>query len=254
MNDHLDRIDVAQRTWPEPDILPLEVAGLGFEAGGRYLLSGVRLRFEAGVRTFVIGPNGAGKSLLLRLCHGLIAPSAGTIIWNGNPGAQHRRRQGMVFQHPMLLRRSVLANVTYALKVHGIRGRANRERAFEMLRETGLEALAHSPARVLSGGEQRRLALARAWSLEPRVLFLDEPTASLDPAGTVAVEDIMLRISESGTKLVVASHDLPQVRRLADEVVFLHQGRLLEQSPKARFFAAPASAEGMAFIEGRLSW
>jgi len=154
----------------------------------------------------------------------------------------------------MLLRRSVLANVTYALKVHGIRGRANRERAFEMLRETGLEALAHSPARVLSGGEQRRLALARAWSLEPRVLFLDEPTASLDPAGTVAVEDIMLRISESGTKLVVASHDLPQVRRLADEVVFLHQGRLLEQSPKARFFAAPASAEGMAFIEGRLSW
>ena len=180
--------------------------------------------------------------------------SAGTIIWNGNPSAQHRRRQGMVFQHPMLLRRSVLANVTYALKVHGIRGRANRERAFEMLRETGLEALAHSPARVLSGGEQRRLALARAWSLEPRVLFLDEPTASLDPAGTVAVEDIMLRISESGTKLVVASHDLPQVRRLADEVVFLHQGRLLEQSPKARFFAAPASAEGMAFIEGRLSW
>jgi tungstate transport system ATP-binding protein len=123
-----------------------------------------------------------------------------------------------------------------------------------MLRETGLEALARSPARVLSGGEQRRLALARAWSLEPRVLFLDEPTASLDPAGTVAVEDIMLRISEGGTKLVVASHDLGQVRRLADEVVFLHQGRLLEQSPKARFFSAPASVEGTAFIEGRLSW
>jgi tungstate transport system ATP-binding protein len=254
MTTYRDRVDMSQRGRPEPDILPLEVVGLSFEVGGHQLISDVRLRFEAGVKSFIIGPNGAGKSLLLRLCHGLLTPSAGAILWNGDRRAQHRQRQGMVFQHPVLLRRTVIGNVEYALKVHGIRARACRERALEVLGETGLQPLANQPARVLSGGEQRRLALARAWSLEPRVLFLDEPAAHLDPAASAAVEKIILRISESGTKIIVTSHDIGQVRRLADEVIFMHQGRVLEQSPRHRFFSGPISPEANAFIAGRLLW
>lgn len=234
-------------------ILPVHARGLAFEAGGRRLIDGLDLTLQPSVRTVVMGPNGAGKSLLLRLLHGLLEPSAGAILWGGRPAdAAVRRRQAMVFQRPVLLRRSACANVTHALRARGVPRRQRQERAQAVLTAAGLAAFARTPARLLSGGEQQRLAMARALSLEPDVLFLDEPSANLDPASTLAIERLIQEAHEAGTKIVLVTHDIGQARRLADEVVFLHRGRVAERSPAALFFEAPASAEAGAFLEGRL--
>jgi tungstate transport system ATP-binding protein len=232
-------------------ILPGRLDGLCFEAGGRRLIDSLTLVLEAGPRTVILGPNGAGKSLMLRLAHGLIAPSAGRVAWQ-RPNAA--RRQALVFQRPVMLRRSAAANVDYALALRGIGGTERARRRDSVLERTGLADLARRPARVLSVGEQQRLALARAWAIEPEVLFLDEPTASLDPAATRAVEEIVGAFHRAGTKIVMTTHDLGQARRLADEIVFLHRGRLVEQAPAETFFDAPASAEARAFLKGDLLW
>jgi tungstate transport system ATP-binding protein len=201
-----------------------------------------------------MGPNGAGKSLLLRLLHGLLRPSAGQVRWNGRPPDRAvRRRQAMVFQKPVLLRRSAAANVAYALRVHGgLSGTERRQRVAQVLDQAGLGALAKRSARVLSGGEQQRLALARAWATRPEVLLLDEPTANLDPAGAHAVERLIAEIRARGTKIVLTTHDLGQARRLGDEVLFLHRGRLVEQTPAATFFERPQSEQARAFLAGEL--
>lgn len=237
-----------------PDtVLPLRAHGLGFAAGGVQILRDVSLAIEAGAPTLVIGPNGAGKSVLLRLLHGLLAPSAGTVTWSVLPG-EAARRQSMVFQRPVLLRRSVLANAVYPLRLAGVPHEARVARAQDALRLVGLAALADRPARRLSGGEQQRLALARAAALHPEVLFLDEPCASLDPAATRAVEEIISVLAARGTKIVMTTHDLGQARRLAGDVVFIHRGRLLEQAPAASFFTQPATPEASAFLRGELVW
>jgi tungstate transport system ATP-binding protein len=232
--------------------LPLQLQGVSFEAGGQRLIDDVTLTLETGTRTLVLGPNGAGKSLLLRLCHGLLRPSAGTIRWAGDDPARLRREQAFVFQRPVLLRRSARANVTHVLRARGVPRHQRHARAEGMLAAAGLAALARTPARLLSGGEQQRLAVARALSLEPDVLFLDEPAASLDPASTLAIERLIQQAHERGTKIVLVTHDVGQARRLADEVVFLHRGQVREHSSAGRFFDAPASAVARAFLEGRL--
>ena len=158
----------------------------------------------------------------------------------------------MVFQRPVMLRRSVAANIVYALALRSVPRREQTARIDDVLVWTDLRRFADRPARVLSVGEQQKLALARAWALAPQVLFLDEPTASLDPAATRAVENIVLAMRESGTKIIMTTHDLAQARRVADEVLFLHRGRLYEQTPADRFFAAPESAEAQHFIESKL--
>jgi tungstate transport system ATP-binding protein len=160
----------------------------------------------------------------------------------------------MVFQRPVLLRRSAAANIRYVLSTQGIPRRQRRVMVTEALEQAGLLPLAAQPARVLSGGEQQRLALARVWALKPQVLFLDEPTASLDPAATRTVEALLARIHHAGTKLIMTTHDLGQARRLADEVLFLHHGRLVENAPASEFFAKPQSKEAAAFLEGKLLW
>ena len=226
-------------------ILPLKLEGACF--GG--IIQPLSLAIEAGPSTIILGANGAGKSVLMRLMHGLLAPSAGRIAWSG-PDA--RRRQAMVFQRPVMLRRSALDNVAYAVKAAGMQD-ATRI-AMEALKEVGLAHLAHRPARVLSGGEQQRLALARAWALHPEVLFLDEPTASLDPSATREIEAVIRAFDASGTKIVMATHNLAQARRLGDEVLFIHQGRLVERAPVERFFRQPGTAEAAAFIKGELPW
>jgi tungstate transport system ATP-binding protein len=234
-------------------ILPLHARGLVFEAGGRRLIDHIDLTLRPSVRTVVMGPNGAGKSLMLRLLHGLLLPSAGAILWGGRPADDAvRLRQAMVFQRPVLLRRAALANVTHALRSRGMPRRERWERAQQVMSAAGLGALARTPARLLSGGEQQRLAMARALSLAPDVLFLDEPTANLDPASTLAIERLIQHAHERGTKIVLVTHDVGQARRLADEVVFLHRGRIEEHSPAARFFDAPASPRARAFLDGRL--
>ncbi|MBC7951059.1 MAG: ATP-binding cassette domain-containing protein [Rhodospirillaceae bacterium] len=236
-------------------ILPLHLDRLGFTAHGRPLLHGIDVRLEAGARTIVLGPNGAGKSLLLRLCHGLLAPTEGRVHWGGgtrlSPDALGRA-QAMVFQRPVLLRRSASANVRHALALAGVPWRSRRELALDALDRFGLVDLARRPARVLSGGEQQRLALARAWAVRPQVLFLDEPTAALDPAATLAVELAVQEFHQAGTKIIMTTHDLGQARRLADEVLFLSRGRLVEHAPAQAFFKHPSSPQARAFLAGEL--
>jgi tungstate transport system ATP-binding protein len=233
-------------------MLPLVLDEVFFVANGRTIIERVSLEIAAGPRTIILGPNGAGKSVLMRLCHGLLKPSAGRVEWRG--ARDGRGRQAMVFQRPVMLRRSAVANVTYGLKLAGVAPRERALRARDVLEAVGLAGITDRPARVLSGGEQQRLAIARAWALGPEVLFLDEPTANLDPGATRDIEAIIGQIHASGTKIVMTTHNLGQARRLGDEILFLSQGRLVERSPVDPFFTKPASAEAEAFIRGELPW
>jgi tungstate transport system ATP-binding protein len=230
----------------------LEARALTVVLGGVRALDGLSLVLEPGPRTVVLGPNGSGKSVLLRTLHGLITPTAGTLAWAANGAG--RPRQAMVFQRPVMLRRSAIANIEYALAVNGVAGEARTRRAHEALNKAGLGALAKRPARVLSGGEQQRLALARVWALEPQILFLDEPTASLDPGAAAEVERVITAIAAEGTRIVMTTHNLGQARRLADEIVFLNAGRAVERTPADRFFTQPASSEARSFLRGELPW
>ena len=234
-------------------ILPLRIEGLVLKVHRKQLLGPLSLTLGAGPRSIILGPNGAGKSLLLRLCHGLLQPTAGRVLWQVPP-AEARRRQAMVFQRPVLLRRSVAANIDYALKLRSVADRDRADQVAAALEATGLAALAHQPARSLSGGEQQRLALARAWAVQPEVLFLDEPTASLDPSSARAVENVITSIHRAGTKIVMTTHDLGLARRQADEVIFLHRGQLLDHQPAGAFFGFPATEEARAFLAGNLDW
>lgn len=231
-------------------VLPARARGLVFEAGGKRLIDGIDLTLEAGTVTVVMGPNGAGKSLLLRLLHGMLTPSAGQVLWGGSPIDENvRKRQAMVFQHPVLLRRSVAANIDFVLN---LRGEATPERRGKFLALAGLDAQANQPARLLSGGERQRLAMARALALDPEVLFMDEATASLDPASAAAIEDLVRRAHAAGTKIVFVTHDPGQARRLAGDVVFVHRGKVVEHSPASRFFARAASKQARDYLAGRI--
>ena len=235
-------------------MLPLILDRVGFASNGIGILSDISTRLPEGGLTVILGPNGAGKSVLLRLCHGLLRPTAGAIRWADPEAAARPGAQAMVFQRPVLLRRSALANVAYALAVAGIGWRERRRRASEALERVGLAHLRDRPARVLSGGEQQRVTLARAWALRPRTIFLDEPTAALDPGATRAIEGIVQDIRADGATVVMATHDMGQARRLADRVWFLDRGRLVEDRPADAFFTAPDTPAAAAFVRGELAW
>jgi len=235
-------------------LLPLQLTDVVYDAGGKRLIDSVTLTIDKGPRTVLLGPNGAGKSLLLRLCHGLLRPTAGQVRFNGPEWAEGRRRHAMVFQRPVMLRRSALANVTYALSLAGLKDAEAHRIATEALERVGLLGLALQPARVLSGGEQQRLAIARAWALRPDLLFLDEPTANLDPSAAQSIERAIQSVHEAGTKIVLITHNLGQAHRLGDEVVFLSGGRVVECAPMDRFLQSPASPEAAAFIRGEVPW
>lgn len=230
---------------------PLTVRHLAYQINGTPILIGLDLKLETDALTVLMGPNGAGKSVLLRLLHGLLTPSFGDILWDGIPlTASVRRQQALVFQKPVLLRRSVRANLKFAL---GLRPFSNRkERLEQALADAGLTELADRPARVLSGGEQQRLALARALILEPKVLMLDEPTANLDPASTLFIEQVIARVRHSGVKIIMITHDAHQARRLGEDILFLHRGQITEHTPADRFFERPASAQARAYLAGEI--
>ncbi len=185
----------------------------------------------------LIGPNGSGKTTLLRLAMGLIQPAAGRVTWGGREHVPPAHR-AFVFQRPVMLRRSTAANVSYALASAGVPRDQHGTRTNELLALVGLDGLGARPARKLSGGEQQRLALARALAKEPQVLFLDEPTASLDPAAIKAIEDIVRAVTLRGIKVVMSTHDLGEAKRLAGEIVLMHRGRIVETSGE-EFFSAP---------------
>ena len=227
------------------------LAGVSFEAGATKILDALNLTIAPGPPTLIVGPNGAGKTSLLRICMGLSSPSAGRITWGGRTDRAPRRR-AIVFQRPVMLRRTTAGNVAYALAQAGVPRNYRASRVAELLNRVGLADLASRPARRLSGGEQQRLALARALARDPEILLLDEPTANLDPAATRGVEDIVLTAAQSGIKIVMASHDLGQVRRLAGDVIFLVRGRLCERKLVVDFLDSPSTPEAARFLRGDL--
>ena len=236
-----------------PSILPLELDNVSYRGRSDIpLIKNMTLSLNAGTRTMIIGPNGAGKSLLLRLCHGLLEPYDGTVRWADRHNAS--KAQAMVFQRPVMLNRSAHANIDYALALHKTPKSQRAAIIDDVLAKTGLTRNADAPARVLSFGEQQRLAIARAWALKPQILFLDEPTASLDPSATHQIEELIQAMFEQGTKIVMTTHDLGQAKRLGDEVLFLHRGRLLEHAPTDQFFAQPQNDLAQAFVKGELLW
>lgn len=234
---------------PLADVPALHFQQASFTHRGHALLVPTTLTLSGCKRTLIMGPNGAGKSLFMRLAHGLLSPTSGQVSWEGTPPVQ-----AMVFQRPVLLRRSVIDNLRYALAVKDVPRPKRQALALQALEKFGLAALAKRPARVLSGGEQQRLTLARAWLLNPAVLFLDEPTSALDPAAIKAVEDAVNEFHQSGTRIVMTTHDVHQAKRLADDVLFMYGGQVLEHTPAERFFDAPTSSQARAFIRGELVW
>ncbi len=235
-----------------PDILPLQLDAVSYVVGGTALLSDITLGIRAGRRLVVMGANGAGKTLLLRLCHGLIDPTTGRRIWAD--GSDRATGQAMVFQRPVLLRRSVAANLDYPLALRGVARAARRLTVARTLDRFGLTPLAGRPARLLSGGEQQRLALARAWAVKPQVLFLDEPSAALDPSATRTIEEMITAFSAEGITIVMTTHNIGQARRLAQDVAFLHRGKLIDHCSADAFFAGPPSPLARAFLAGDLIW
>lgn len=231
-------------------------AGIAIEAlelrrGGQRILGPLTLRLAAFGLTIVMGPNGSGKTSLLRALHGLERISRGAVHWPGE-AATLRKRQAFVFQTPILMRRSVIDCIAYPLLLDGVARKVARARAGAMAAEVGLGGVMERPAQVLSGGERQKMALARALIRGPEVLFLDEPCANLDGRSIREIEVVLQRTRAAGTRIIMSTHDIGQARRLADDVVFLHDGNLIETAPSAAFFDAPRSREATAYLRGDL--
>ena len=234
-------------------VLPIEGRGLKLERNRRSILDGIDIRIAEQGITVLMGPNGAGKSVLLRVLAVLIAPDHGTVLWgNTAPSRERRPRIGFVFQKPVLLRRSAIANIRHALHSVGCARGHSTLKARDALAFAGLEHLRDSPARLLSGGEQQRLAIARALALQPEVLFLDEPSANLDPAATAQIEAMIRGVTARAMKVVLVTHDVGQARRLATRVEFVHRGRIVESGTAHAFFSAPSTPAAEAFLAGQI--
>jgi tungstate transport system ATP-binding protein len=231
--------------------LPIMFEEAGILAAGAPILDAISLSIGPGMPTVLIGPNGSGKTTLLRAAMGLIPVSRGRVTWAGREASAPTRR-AILLQRPVMLRRSAAGNIRYALGTAGVpRGESDR-RISDLLVLVGLVGLQRRPARRLSGGEQQRLALARALARDPAVLFLDEPTASLDPYATKAIEDVVRTITARGVKVVMSTHDISQARRIGGDIVLLHRGRLVESGPAEEFFRNPRTPEARRFIAGEL--
>ena len=233
-------------------LLPLRLDGVAVEYDGCAVLRDIDLVIEADTRTVVLGANGAGKSTLLRVMHGLVAPSRGHVSTANGLAIDSRAarsRDAMLFQRPAMLRRSVLTNVAFG-RAPGTPRAEVLPRARAALAQVGLAALAGRSARVLSGGEQQRVAFARALVRAPQLVYLDEPTASIDPASTRAIEALIGEIFAGGVTVVMTTHSLAQARRLADRIVLLHERRIAVTTPAGEFFRCPRSAAGQAFLQG----
>ncbi len=230
----------------------LELANVRIEREGKNLLGSLDLKLETSGITAILGHNGSGKSLFIRACHGQFALTSGNVLWNGRLAAQSRRNRSLVFQNTPILRRSVKANVEFALVAHGVKRQERAGLLQTVLHNSRLESLIHSPAASLSGGEKQRMALARAMVTNPQVILLDEPSASLDPASTKELEAMVKQISASGVKILIATHDLAQARRLADDVIVFGNGKVLAQEAATGFFERDHEGEVADYLEGRL--
>lgn len=218
---------------------------------GKAILGPINLTLDASGFTLVLGPNGAGKTTLLKVLHGVERLSGGTANWSA-PQAEARHMQAYVFQTPVMLRRSVAQNLAYPLKLLKVPKPEIAQRVVHWAGQIGLSEALDRPARRLSGGEKQKLALGRALIRQPQVLFLDEPCANLDGRSIREIETLLLQAYQSGTRIIMTTHDLGQARRLATDLVFLLKGNLHDQGPADSFFDAPATPEAQAFLNGEI--
>ncbi len=219
---------------------------------GNHLLGPITAQIDSPGITVIMGPNGAGKSLFLSAAHGLLGRHQGQVTWNGAAATATRGRRGFVFQTTPILRRSVAGNIAFPLVAQKIPRQDRAARIARALQDARLDGLARQPAAALSGGERRRLDLARAMVTSPEAVLLDEPAANLDPASTAELEKSLRAISAAGVKILLSTHDVAQARRLADEILFIDGGQLVEQARAARFFEAPASPAARKYLRGEL--
>ena len=232
--------------------MQLNMNRVGYRIGNHTLIDDISLNSSINHCTALLGANGAGKSTFLRLCHGLLTPTSGEIYWGTQAPQALGRRITMVFQKPCLLKRSVYANLSYALYLHRVRSSEREKRIKAAFQLVHLTHQIHRSAQLLSGGEQKKLAIARAWVLQPDIILFDEPTAGLDIDSTHAVEKIISDLSQQGIKIIIASHNLAQVRRLCDEIIFLDQGRVIQQCGTQEFFDNPREKTICEFIKSQV--
>ena len=230
-------------------ILPLTMSGAVVKRRGQTLVGPVDLEVSPKGFTIVMGPNGAGKTKLLRALHGIERLAEGEIRWQV-PLLEAQERQAFVFQAPIMLRRSVRDNLAYPLTLRGMPKQEAHALAAHWAERVGLADALDRSAPRLSGGEKQKLALARALIREPDVVFLDEPCANLDGRATREIEAILKEVQGQGTRIVMATHDIGQAKRLAEDVVFLMRGKIIEQAPASVFFRSPQTREAIALLQG----
>jgi len=232
------------------DLFPIKIEKLNYSSGNNQIITNANITIQSKGITVIMGPNGSGKSVLVRLLHGLLTPTTGYISYNNNSlDKSIRRRQAMVFQNPTLLRRTVLSNIAFADSINGKTDLAHCKILLNLL---GLKSFQSYPAQLLSAGEKQRLALARALVLKPYILFLDEPTANLDPASIQLIEEIVQNANKSGVKIVFITHDIGQAKRIADDIIFLNKGEILEYTETNLFFQTPQTKETAAYLDGNI--
>ena len=231
-------------------LMPITVQNITLTLNERTLIDGLSCIIKSDGISVIMGPNGAGKSLFMRCLHGLAKPDMGQILYADTPlNSLIRQQQSLVFQTPTILRRTVLANLLFVARQRGI---DDPKISMDYLAQLQLDHLAQHPARLLSGGEKQRLALARALIINPAILFLDEATSNLDPASIETIETNLQSVSKQGMKLILVTHDVGQAKRLADDILFLHHGKLAEHSPAKSFFQQPKSSAARAYLAGKL--
>lgn len=230
-------------------ILPLALKGASVHKRGTKIVGPLTVELNGTGCSILVGPNGSGKTTFLRLMHGLEKPSSGTVRWN-IPTRASFARQAFVFQTPVVMRRSVRDNIAYPLIVRGLNKSEARQEADHWIEDVGLRQSSDKDAYVLSGGEKQKLAIARALITKPDVLFLDEPTTNLDGASTHDIERLIINASNNGTRIIMATHDFGQAKRLSSEVYFMYHGAIHEHATKEDFFTNPKTLEAQAFIRG----
>ena len=217
------------------------------------------LTFDAhqGQLISLVGVNGSGKTTLLRIIAGLDLPNNGKIIFNGKELNINdlRKIATLVFQKSIMFNTTVFKNVSFGLKVRGVDSKKIRNKVFDSLSSVSLQGFDSKKASNLSGGEQQTVALARAFIIEPQILLLDEPTANLDPSNAIIIENMIKKILERKSCIIVmATHNLHQARRLSSFIAHLHYGRIIEFSKSEKFFAQPENKITQKFVSGELQF
>ena len=238
---------------PSHQALPLVIRDVIYKSKDSILIDKINLEITSNHSTIILGHNGSGKSLLLKLLHGVIVPSNGTITWNNMAPSPQQYWRTFLLQRPTFFHQTVLFNIEFVLKVANTPKQEYQSRCEQALEICGLTSLANRNTNSLSGGELQKLSLARAWVLEPSVVLLDEPTVALDPPSVIAFENVIRQFEASNTKVVMTTHDIAQAKRLANEIVFIDKGKILEQSPAKQFFSSPQSKQADNFLGGKLS-